>query len=220
MKLAKTLSDRQMLYVDVDALCKLAHWNVLPHLPELIGHPWGEMATVTSLRYRTQRCIEKPDGKKFHSTDAAASLAAHLELMAQIGMPDPDLLAELAAIPQIDEGEAVLLSLVLSSPNSKILTGDKRALRGLAENDACQKFAGRIILIEQVLGACLSRKGHAWLLANVCPYKHIDRAIGAILGSRCDANMDSLKEGFQSYIGEIGRLYDPTMLFALSVDLP
>ncbi|CAE6773593.1 MULTISPECIES: hypothetical protein [Paraburkholderia] len=209
-----------MLYVDVDALCKLAHWNVLPHLPELIGHPWDEIATVTSLRYRTQRCIEKPDGKKFHSTDAAASLAAHLELMAPIGMPDSALLAELAAIPQIDEGEAVLLSLALSSPDSKFLTGDKRALRGLAGHDACQKFAGRIILIEQVLGACLSRKGHAWLLANVCPFKQIDRAIAAILGSRCDANLESLKEGFRSYIGEIGGLYDPSMLFALNMDLP
>lgn len=204
-----------MLYVDVDALCKLAHWNTLPLLPSLTGFAWHEMVTVTSLRFRAQRCREKPDGKIFHSIDAAADVVSHLERMAIAGVPNPQLLGELSAIPQIDEGEAVLLSLALGDPNGVFLTGDKRALRGLAQHDICARFAGRILILEQILSQCLAQQGYNWVLENFCPYKHIDKAVASILGSRCDANAQNMEEGIRSYLSEIVRLYDPSMLYGL-----
>jgi hypothetical protein len=73
--------------------------------------------------------------------------------MAKLGQPDPALLKEFAKIPQIDEGEAVLLSLSAGDPNGKFLTGDKRALRGLAENAICERVVGRVVIVEQIVQA-------------------------------------------------------------------
>lgn len=76
-----------------------------------------------------------------------------------LGNPHPGTLAELAAIPQIDEGEAVLLNLVPGSPDALFLTGDERVLRGLAEHGVCNRFCGRILILEQILHACLACQG-------------------------------------------------------------
>jgi hypothetical protein len=205
-----------MLYVDVDALCKLAHWKMLPHLPELTGRAWGDMATVSSIGFRAERCIAKPDGRKFHTSEAAAAVKEHVVLMAKLGQPDSALLEEFANIPQIDEGEAVLLSLTAGDPNGKFLTGDKRALRGLVEHAICEQVTGRIIIVEQVLQACMALKGVDWLRENVCPHKDVDKAIASAMGSRCDASVDSIGAGFASYVREIFGLRDPSILYTFN----
>ncbi|MEX3691911.1 hypothetical protein AB3X91_09215 [Paraburkholderia sp. BR14263] len=204
-----------MLYADVDALCKLAHWNVLPHLPELTSFPWDSIATVTSLRFRAQRCMERPDGKLFHSTDAAAEVITHMKLMAAATAPDPDILAELSGLSQIDEGEAVLLSLTMGDPEGIFLTGDKRALRGLAHHRICPRFSARVLVLEQILAQCLRKYGREWVSANFCPHKHIDKSVSAILGSRCDATIESMLQGVRSYLSEIRRLHNPEILYPL-----
>lgn len=201
-----------MLYIDVDAMCKLAHWNVLPLLPKITGFTWDQIVTVSSLRFRAQRCRENADGKVFHHVDAATRVIAHLERMGTAGAPDPAILGELSALPQIDEGEAVLLSLTLGDAQGVFLTGDKRALRGLAQNGICKRFAGRVLVLEQILEQCLAHQGHEWVLANFCPYKHIDKAISAVLGSRCDSSVENMIAGIHSYLGELSRLHDPSML--------
>ncbi|HJV87908.1 MAG TPA: hypothetical protein VJ698_20730 [Noviherbaspirillum sp.] len=203
-----------MLYIDVDAMSKLAHWNALPLLPKITGFAWEEVVTVSSLRFRAQRCREKADGKVFHHADAAIRIIEHLELMGVAGTPDPAILSELSSLPQIDEGEAVLLSLTLGDAQGVFLTGDKRALRGLAQNEICRRFARRILVLEQILEQCLAQAGHKWVLANFCPYKHIDKAINAILGSRCDTGVENLMDGIHSYLGELDRLHDPSMLYS------
>jgi hypothetical protein len=56
-------------------------------------------------------------------------------------------------------------------------------------------------------------KGVDWLRANICPQKDVDRAIASAMGSRCDASVDSIGDGFTSYIREIFVLRDPSILF-------
>jgi len=205
-----------MRVVDVDAICKLAHWNILPLLHELTGHGWNEMGTVSSLIYRARRAVQSPDCKLFHTSDAAVVAVNTISVMtANLGDPSPEVLAELSASHQIDAGEAVLLAVIANNNSGGFLTGDKRALRALAGLECAQTFAGKIMLVEQVLWLCLEAKGRDWLLQNVCPARNIDKAISMILGSRCDANLDSLNEGIQSYIREIALLHDPSLIVEL-----
>jgi len=203
-----------MLFIDVDAACKLAHWNILPLLPELTGIPWSEMATVSSLKYRAQQAANKPDGKLFQSIEAAKTVVFAVEAMSPAGTPDPEMLALLSAIPQIDPGEAVLLALLARDTANKLLTGDKRAIRALAANAAAKHFEGRLICIEQILDNALRLNGRDWFLANVCPNRSIDKAVSMILGSRCDAQLEILNAGIQSYVNELIRLRDPSILVA------
>jgi hypothetical protein len=201
-----------MVYLDVDAVCKLAHWNVLPLLPKLLQNTWEEMATISSLRFRVDRAKLQPDGRLFQSTSAAEIASACIEKLTSPGIPPAEILAQLVDIPQIDPGEAVLLALVAEDPKGRFLTGDKRALHALAKCAIAGLFAGKIICIEQILDVSLRLKGRDWFLLNVCPQRKIDKAISMILGSQCDASIENLNLGIESYIGELNGLCAPSLL--------
>jgi hypothetical protein len=201
-----------MYFVDVDVICKLAHWNILPHLPDVLGCPWNQIATVSSLRYRAQRAIENPDGKLFFTSAAARSVVECMLLMSAMPAPDAAVLEDLNDIAQVDPGEAVLIAVALDNPVGVFITGDKRALRALAQHPLATRLAGKVVLIEQVLELCLNYKGREWLLARIREHKGIDKAISMIVGSSCDASLENLSAGLCSYIREIGNLCDPSML--------
>lgn len=203
-----------MLYVDVDALSKLAHWNILPLLPELTGYPWHNIATISSLKHRAGRAQERPDGKLFHSIEAANIACTCISKMGPMSGLNTEVMAALAESQKIDAGEALLLATVANDPNGCFLTGDKRALRALSEHDCAPLFVGRILIIEQIIFECLHTKGRDWLLDNVCPYKHADKAVAFILGNRCDGSTESIAEGINSYIYEIAHLYNPSLLMS------
>ena len=205
-----------MLLVDVDAISKLAHWNILPLIPELTGRSWDEIGTVSSLIHRAKCAVTKPDRKIFH-TPAAAEIAVEVisQMRADLGEPSSQILDALSTSSQIDAGEAVLLATTADKPNGVFLTGDKRALRALATHELAPIFAGKIMLIEQVICLCLGSKGIDWVRENVCPYRNIDTAISVMLGSRCDASIASVQDGVESYLREIEGLHDPSLLVKL-----
>ena len=201
------------LLVDVDALAKLAHWGMLERLPAFTGVPLAQCATLTSARFRAQRATEKPDGRVFHSKEAAtAALRAINQMMAPLS-PEAQHLSILQGIPGIDAGEAVLLA-ALTADGVRLLTGDKRALKALADLEASRRapFAGKILLIEQILLAGLTQHGIEWLRERVCPFKQIDKAIGNAMGSHCDASGDSVREGLKSYVRELEQAATPTLI--------
>jgi hypothetical protein len=205
-----------MFYADVDAVCKLANWNILQFLPELITAEWADIATISSLRHRIDQGIKKPDGKLFRSIQAAEVAKSCVALMSPLEAPDSLLLEHLVSVPQIDPGEAILLALAADDPRGVFITGDKRALRALASHPIAPKFAGKVLCLEQLVEACLKLKGRDWFLSHVCPFREIDKAVSIILGSQCDAALEHLHEGFQSYIAELRVLHAPPLLIELT----
>ncbi|MDQ1835231.1 hypothetical protein [Massilia scottii] len=199
-------------FLDVDALCKLAHWNILPILPDLLGCQWPDISTVASMRYRAAASVIKPDAKLFHTQSAASTALRCIERMIPAGVPEPELMATLSDIPQIDPGEAVLMSVTASHPQGIFITGDKRALEALSRHPARARLAGKIMCIEQMVKRCLDVKGREWLLANICPNRARDKAVSMVLGSGCDAPVESLMEGLDSYINQILTMSAPTLL--------
>ncbi len=206
------------LLVDVDAVAKLANWQVLLESPSVLGCSVSDCATVTSLRFRAMSSTKKADGKLFQNTEAATLALQAIEKMGALAEIDDSALVEFENINGIDPGEALLFSEVISHPHVYVLTGDKRALRSLSalpESTRVQ-LAGRVILIEQVLLRLLDVHGLAWLRERVCPAKQLDKAVNAIMGSRCDAGEQSVRDGMASYIREIAVLYDPSLLAQFS----
>ncbi len=201
-----------MLVVDVDAISKLAHWNILPILSDLTGYAWEDIGTVSSLIHRANRAISVPDGKLFHTSGAARVAVDAILQMGTFATGSPEILCVLSESNQIDSGEAVLLASIAGEPNGIFLTGDKRAIRALSGLGCASLFSGKIMMIEHILWDCLENMGRDWVLQNVCPHRDIDKAINMILGSRCDANIENLTDGIRSYINEIAILHNPCLL--------
>lgn len=201
-----------MLFIDADALSKLAHWNILPVLPELTATPWSGMATVSSIKFRALKATTAPDGKLFRCPKAAARSVEAIQQMATPGTPDAEVMAIFAGRPEIDPGEATLLALMGAGTQDCLLTGDKRALRALARIPEASRWCGRIFTVEQVVACCLHSKGRDWLLEMACPFKEVDKAVANCLGSDCNASEVSIREGLASYIREMVALRSPSLL--------
>ncbi|MDR9851377.1 hypothetical protein [Herbaspirillum huttiense] len=204
-----------MLFLDADALSKLAHWNILPVLPQLLGIPWDQVATISSLRYRAMGAVSKPDKKLFHTSEAAQIAVDFIAKMATCPSPSAEVVEAFSKVPQIDAGEAVLFSLVMAHSGSRLLTGDKRALRALAKHELAANFDGKIICVEQILKLALDMHGREWLISCVGPQAQIDKAAAIILGSRHDAPIEHIHEALGSYITEMVGLKEPPMLWLL-----
>jgi hypothetical protein len=202
------------LLIDVDALCKLAHWRLLAELPGLSGFPLKECASLSSARHRANRALTKPDGKTFRDVAAAQEAVNAIDQMRGVIKIDPTAMSVFEDVAGIDAGEAVLLTALDTNPGARLLTGDKRALRALAELplEVRQRYAGKIILVECVLLAALNAFGLEWLRERVCPWKEIDKSTIVIMGSRCDLADARVREGIASYIREMVELCDPSLV--------
>lgn len=202
-----------MLFIDVDAMAKLAHWKILPELPMLLSTTWDNTATLTSLEIRARRAASAPDNKLFHSVDAATLMLA---ILCKMKKPNTStVISELVDTTAIDSGEAVLLSQVAGADENLFLTGDKRAISALAKLQVAEKFTGKIIVVEQIILASLNVFGSGWLLDHICPFRDLDKMIQIVLGSDCNANEASIREGLTSYIKSLADLHTPSLLYKL-----
>lgn len=194
------------LLLDVDAVSKLSHWQLLPELPALLGRDWAAMSTITSLKPRTARATTAPDGKLFHTCEAAETALAALVQMPPLATPSPAVLGAFQDVAGIDPGEALLFALASEGGSREVLTGDKRAIKALAAMPPSLQASlqGRLLIVEQVVYLALQRHGLEWLRQRVCPQKGIDTAIAIVMGSRCDASEASVMDGLLSYVDEVG----------------
>jgi hypothetical protein len=202
------------LFIDVDAAVKLAHWDMLSELPRLTQFAWTQCGTVSSLKFRAARSATKADGRLFKSEAAAQSVVAAVQQM-QVSIPQISTVAELQDLPGIDPGEAVLLEAVAAAePGSRLLTGDRRALKALASLPAThrQRYSGKIWMLEQIVMCSLKAWGLKWVQERICANRSVDTGLALVFGSRCDAPEVSVIEGLESYGREMSSLCEPTLL--------
>lgn len=156
----------------------------------------------------------KPDGRIFRTTAAAEEALRAIEQMQPALEPNTAALKDFEDVPGIDAGEAVLLATIAATAGARLLTGDKRALRALAAMapSVRSSYAGRILLVEQVLLGVLDARGLDWLREHVCPEKDVDKTVSMVMGSRCDAPEQSVREGLASYLNEMRLLCEPSIL--------
>lgn len=206
-----------MLFIDADAMSKLAHWKILPELPSLLSTKWEEVTTISSLEFRARRAIQSLDYKLFHTVDAANVVLESIYNMAKPqDQSNEDILQELVDVRAIDTGEAVLLSKIANHSDNRLLTGDKRAITALSRLPIAEKFIGKIITIEQIILASLDIYGSCWLLEHICPFRNIDKMVQVVLGSDCDAEEANIREALNAYIKSIEKEFTPTLLFKIN----
>lgn len=202
------------LLVDVDAMCKLAHWSLLELLPAVTGVEPSACSTLTSTKFRAIKSLERVDGKVFHSTEAAQAVVHAVGQYSELPQPNPQLLSQFQDVAGIDSGEAVMLARLIEDPGAIFLTGDKRALRAVAAMDEQVRtvIAGRVLPVECVIKCVLDMYGLEELRARVCAWKKVDKAVAIVMGSRCDQGEASVREGLASYLRELHDLCLPSLI--------
>jgi hypothetical protein len=164
---------------DVDILLKLAACELLGDLEELLAADRSEVRVLGTAIYKIRQL-----GKKGVYPERVISVAIrfcedHAEMPALSDTASAESLAAMGA--GMDAGEVILFSSALENAGSRVVTGDKRALRTLGnlgeEHDLVRRLRGRIVCFEELLLRVLDAHGFDYL----CKHCHAGMAYDGVL---------------------------------------
>jgi hypothetical protein len=129
-------------------------------------------------------------------TETEIVLAANIEARAAEGSHE------------LDSGESQLAAMVVSRGLPLLQTGDKRAIRGLeAMLDVVSelvRITGRVMCLEQLVHAAVSRGSLDDLRGPICRERAVDTALAMCFACHSpDPSADDVLDGLASYIGNL-----------------
>lgn len=195
------------VFADNDVLLDAAHWGFLDYLPSLTGAAWQDTTVPESLRHRTR----KKDPKLFAHPTVAGYLLPQVELTAEHPGIDLNTFRRLEGENGLDGGEVILVAgytLWVTQGEALFLTGDKRALRALAQPhlaDIATLLRGRVLCREHLLRHVLNQGGIEALMDGVNLARGRDTATDCIIPSHGKASESSVRDGLDSYLRALAR---------------
>ena len=106
-------------------------------------------------------------------------------------------------------------------PESRLLTGDKKALYALGRHRAHNNHAknihtelhGRVICLEASIELCIAQLGFEAVRACVVPQSNCDKAMKVVFSAGLATPEDKAKEALASYIGHEEKTLDADWLW-------
>ena len=191
-----------IVFVDNDAILKLAAWDLLDLLVEILRVEKQALRVLPTLKYQlnSTKWIEK------YGIEACQKVRAFIA-----DLPELEENAALAdSLPKckgIDTGEKLLLAATTNTEVFFLTTGDKNFLRALPNAAGYGALVGnlerRVVCLEQILWLGTRSRSHALIQEGVKKNPECDKATQAIFGSRLDAPLVQVEEGFQSYVNSL-----------------
>ncbi len=161
------------LLVDSDAFCKLAASGLLSDAAVLFHAGLGDCGRLPALPHMLRR------GRllRTYGTRACERLIPLAEHMPPVVDSPTSWLEQLAHIPDIDPGEAILFA-TAADRRVPVVTGDIRSLRALKSLDRFpEALEGRIAVLEAVLLALCGRLGTAAVRSRVQSVPQVDNVM-------------------------------------------
>jgi hypothetical protein len=203
------------LFVDNDVILKLAQYGLLHRLLELFSARTGttEIFVLDSAQYKL---LPKRGPLELCKTEsAAAQITAFLDSATKLTPEaiDLELVEVLNAAPGIDPGEALLFAGAANSEEGRVLTGDKRALLGLAEQDLEQispLLSNKVITLEALIQGFVQLDHHTTQHC-IRTNPRVDKALTNVFGVSIAAAEESIHAGLASYVGHVRKALGPIL---------
>lgn len=120
---------------DNDVILKLAQSDLLQYLPEILQENHNDIYVSPTARYQllprnTEKAIKKCGNQGIYE-----NIGRFLDTVREIeAIKDEGLFSLLGEIPYIDVGEQQLLAACVENPGALFMTGDKRCLQAVMDN--------------------------------------------------------------------------------------
>ena len=187
------------ILIDTDAFCKLGISGLLDDSVKLLGASLAECGRLPALPYM----LRKGRLRRRYGPENCNALIAIAVEMPSFGPRDHSLLTGLVSLPDIDPGEAQLLSAVADT-DLRLITGDKRSLRALSNlTGLTASFTGRIVVLESILMALCERLGQEEVREHVEGLGLFDKIIGICFEELNSDPVACLLSYFQSFSNEV-----------------
>ncbi|MEK6299076.1 MAG: hypothetical protein AABO41_00010 [Acidobacteriota bacterium] len=192
---------------DNDVIFKLAACDLLDRALHVLGLFRDDVFVLNTIKYQLQKQRSRT---KLEAKYGPEGVKRALEFVLSVheieSEPDPNDLATLVAIEDIDSGEAVIFATTTSSADSILLMGDKRALTALCSADSCSSICarlnGRIFCFEQVI-SLLCAADFDGAKANIVSALSCDIVLQIAFAGQLDATLEDVNDGLNSYIADL-----------------
>ncbi|WP_199545054.1 hypothetical protein [Paraburkholderia kururiensis] len=194
------------LLVDNDALLKLARYDLLDKVLEQFSFDYGDVRVLAAAKY----VLLPARDRLRHCKDEACAdrLERFLSLVGKLDATTADrgIVDALAAVPNIDPGEALMLAAGATDPDCYIITGDKRALAAVGESELLfavrVALRGRILSLE-LLFSFLIEGDFANVQNRIRLQPSVDKTLANIFGVSTPSSLQSVRDGLDSYIAHL-----------------
>lgn len=197
------------LFIDNDALLKLANYGLVDTALTMFDIRPEDIHVLATAKYAL---LPAKDRLRHCKTEESAHrLENFLSKATKLNAEDVDseVLDALSAKPGIDPGEALMLAMAASEPDSYVITGDKRALAALHDGkglgDVCGVLAGRVLSLE-LLFLFLVEGDFERVQACVRRQTSVDKALTNAFGVSEPASFESVRDALNSYVEHLRRL--------------
>ena len=193
------------LLVDSDAFCKLAASDLLPDAAMLFDAQLQQCGRLPALPYM----LRSGGLQRTYGAAVCERLIPLAESIPAIQQVSNLWLEQLAPVPAIDPGEAILFA-TAADLQLPVLSGDVRALHALKRLDGFPEvLAGRIVLLEAVLLALCGKLGAAALREQIEPVQHVDTVMSICFSP----GGHDPEQGLRSYLSDRRRGLAPLVLW-------
>lgn len=189
------------LLIDNDIFILLAGCGLLADTVALLGFAPEECARLDTLPYFL--CGRKV-ARHYPQPIRDAALAACQEMPPVPSDFDPAIVERLAAVQNMDAGEALLFAILAAQPASLLTSGDKRALVAAASAPAIADlrplFAGRVICLESIYALLVRLYGATSLAARLAPVIPFHKTTSILFSPGVVALQGDVEAGLDSYV--------------------
>lgn len=192
--------------VDNDFLIKLARWDLLGEFVAAFGTNPRYVRALVSLRGRAVSSDGHPNLRLCGTAGAAHRLKAFLSTASAPLPVDQAFLAVATGIGNLDFGEATLLGALCGGGGNYFYTGDKRAIKALAQLNGGQfdsKYRGKIICLEQALLFMIEQQGFGVIRDGLCSDLAADQGIANLLVGGAQTSRETFCKGLRSEIDQL-----------------
>jgi hypothetical protein len=187
-------------FIDNDIFLKLIAFQLLDET--LAALHLSPVKVLPTAKYAFQK------SKKFRINHSPETLSAALDLLDNyqtISDHDSEEIQLLTKIDGIDPGEAILIRAVYETPDSIMLSGDKRCLKVLPTipEFIYQNIQGKVICLEQAILIAIDRLGFQTVFDRIHPIATCDKSIRMCFGYSQPASEQEAIANLQGCVREV-----------------
>lgn len=193
--------------IDSDVAKCLCSYELIEDLATAIGVTLADFFILSQLKYQLH--LAKPDkALKKLRTPQAVQQAQKLVSQASevVVMADSANYVLLDGTPDIDGGELALFAALCESPNTGLVTGDKRALVALSKvtGPIESKFTwAQILCLEEAIARLIDHFGLGHVSSRIRARVGTNIALEVIFGWTKAASIEGVNEGLKSYLNDL-----------------
>lgn len=198
-----------MYLIDSDVAKKIAQYNLFNELANSYESELSLFSVLPELKYQLKLSNKDKCIKKLGSEQAYIALSQFLSSATEINFIPTDKANQILDLDQsnLDIGEQVLLAAASSTEGSRVISGDKRAFVSISKiNDfePIEVLWPLLICFENALQRIvLFHNDFSAISKKVRGQPKTDSAIKVAFGVSVPANLESVVQALESYIGEL-----------------